>query len=118
MPFKSGYRPLGFNVRNGEGWGINSKGSCLKPGSVAGIKCQANVERLLVTKSRTGQDAKGTQSLSAATVPDTFPRYVAVAYLSNDLPEHRTNADPDSEMDEFYYIMGSDLRMRLNLDLV
>lgn len=38
--------------------------------------------------------------------------------LTYQMTEHRTNADPDSEMEEFYYTMHSELRMKLNLDLV
>lgn len=38
--------------------------------------------------------------------------------LTYQMTEHRTNADPDLRDEEFYYTMGSELRMKVNLDLV
>lgn len=77
----------------------------------------SSADRLVLTESRTAQDVERETALSAAPVPSqTHP--LAIWQLSNDLPEHKTNPDPDTGREEFYYTTGSELHIGLNLDLL
>lgn len=80
-------------------WGNNLKGSFLQPGSVAGIRCQAQYRQASLERIQTCRRYGGT-ALSTAPVPSqTHP--LATWQLSNDLLEHKTNPDPDTGREEF-----------------